>query len=661
MAKIVSVAIFLLVVVQSIAQPSPSLKAAPSCPKPTVVLVYTCPAQTTPSSSIRVTPTRSPSPRGSQSSLTRSPTSRFSQFVPTRSVTPRFSQTGPSRSPTLQIQKTVRSPSSSGAPLVTPSQTPSKRGAEPSRVPSCLCTCAPSSTFFLAAPSQTSTKKIEPSRSPTLSTFFQALPSQTPTRRIERSPRPSVSMSLQAVQSGTPTKRIESSVLPSYTFVQVVPSQTPTKRIESSTLPSSTFVQVVPSQTPSKRIEPSRSPSSYKVGPTSTQAPPSSTPLPSFPPGADSPVPQPVISHPRLWITVDDLPALRARAVSSNPMYQIGFLPGLQSALDKVTTQWSLTTYGGSGTPLDTWEDTGSTNWERDCTEAYALYFALAALIQSNNTNALFYASISRDLLMYVINQALSGPGPSYQEPSFSTYNRAAYWGEAFGLTFDWLQYFPGLITSTDKANVRAVFLQWCAILLEAATAGNEHPTPIGIHNDPVLLADYYQLRWTANNYFSNHARLITLMSLSIDTIDDPKENPALKYTDLGNTLRSYILNAVGAWLYQQYAMYENETIVGVDYGIDPSAYPSVGSASGGLSPEGFMYGESLSYIWHGMLALKTAGFDTEALAGKQIKLMTSEFWNRFVTAYLSSVTPTTKVLSDWQGDIYEMASYGGE
>src|SRR5690349_11573632 len=36
------------------------------------------------------------------------------------------------------------------------------------------------------------------------------------------------------------------------------------------------------------------------------------------------PAPTPQTGHPRLWVTADELPALQARATSSNPMFQSG-------------------------------------------------------------------------------------------------------------------------------------------------------------------------------------------------------------------------------------------------------------------------------------------------------------------------------------------------
>lgn len=74
----------------------------------------------------------------------------------------------------------------------------------------------------------------------------------------------------------------------------------------------------------------------------------------------DTPVPCPVCSHPRLLVTVGDLPALRARANSANAMHAQGFAPALQQALSHANQAWSWSFAGGTGKPnLAIWRDTG--------------------------------------------------------------------------------------------------------------------------------------------------------------------------------------------------------------------------------------------------------------------------------------------------------------
>src|SRR5664279_3022750 len=53
---------------------------------------------------------------------------------------------------------------------------------------------------------------------------------------------------------------------------------------------------------------------------------------------ASSDIPQPVTSHPRLWITTNDLPRLRAWAMPTNPVYQ-ALLPVLAGTMNNYDTK----------------------------------------------------------------------------------------------------------------------------------------------------------------------------------------------------------------------------------------------------------------------------------------------------------------------------------
>ncbi|HTI70093.1 MAG TPA: Ig-like domain-containing protein [Candidatus Limnocylindria bacterium] len=370
-------------------------------------------------------------------------------------------------------------------------------------------------------------------------------------------------------------------------------------------------------------------------------------------------VPQPVSSHPRLWVNTGDLPRLRSWANSTNPMYVNGFKPALTSAISTYNTK-----FFPNGQPNPVWPDGGSSNYELYDTEMYAEFFAFASLIDQDPVVRDQHAQRARNLLMYAINEAAKGVATStngvevpFRSPIFATYNRAGWWGEAWGLTVDWI--YPYL-SAQDKATIRSVFLRWSDDCLHAATAGNEHPQPIGVMNDPQLLANTAQLRWSANNYYTTHARNLTLMALSLDAVDDPQNNAWLGSKVLGNTLRSYIQNVTGAWLYQQYAVYEPASVAAQAYGVSTNG---LGVASGGLSPEGFLYGASMGDLAEELLALKTAGFDDPALSGPQIGLIHSPLWNKYFDGFLHSIAPQgynpSNPAYNYLGQLWQMANYG--
>jgi hypothetical protein len=179
------------------------------------------------------------------------------------------------------------------------------------------------------------------------------------------------------------------------------------------------------------------------------------------------------------------------------------------------------------------------------------------------------------------------------------------------------------------------------------------------VTNNTALLPNGHAHRVAANNYYLNHARLITLMPLSLDAANDAPLNPALPASAPGNTLRSYLLNATGAWLYQQYAMFGDPAAVRADFGLPATA--SVGLSSGGIPAEGSLYGHSVSYILGQMLALQTAGLNDPALLGPQAKLIDAPVWDRFVKAGFATIVPVPKVFpaESYLGPVYQFAGFG--
>ena len=269
--------------------------------------------------------------------------------------------------------------------------------------------------------------------------------------------------------------------------------------------------------------------------------------------------------------------------------------------------------------------------------------------------------------MMYAMNIAALGPlkNAPFRDPSFPIYNRASATSEAWPLTLDWLYNATNasgqlIFSAQDKLTIRNVFMIWAGECLNAETTGGDSPQPAGAMNNPVLIPGGNAYRMAANNYYQAHARLLTLMSLSIDPADDPSLDTNAPPAQLGNSLRSYVLDATGAWLYQQFAMFGDPDAVEAAYGLPANA--SVGLASGGLPPEGMLYGDSVRSIVGELLALKTAGFADPAISGPQVALANNApVWSRFVTGYISSLVPNQQVPADesWLGQVYEYASYG--
>jgi hypothetical protein len=382
-----------------------------------------------------------------------------------------------------------------------------------------------------------------------------------------------------------------------------------------------------------------------------------------FAPPALTKVPQPVTGHPRVWITPSDLPRLQSWAVATNPIYEQGLLPLLEECGSDYQTQ-----FFPSGAPNPVYPDLGdSQGYTGLLSEQYMMVFALNALIDSSPAARIQYAQYAHNLMMYAMNIAVLGPleGAPFRDPTFPIYNRASFTSEAWPLTLDWLYDATNasgqlIFSAQDKATIRHVFMIWAGECLTASTTGGDSPQVVGAMNNPVLLPGGNAYRMAANNYYQAHARLMTMMSLSIDQADDPSLDTNSPPALLGNSLRSYILDATGAWLYQQFAMFGDPGVVETAYGLPPTA--SVGLASGGLPPEGMLYGDSVRSIVGELLALKTAGFADPAISGPQVALANNApVWSRFVTGFISSLVPAQQIPPDesYLGLVYGFAGYG--
>ncbi|MBI3229983.1 MAG: hypothetical protein HYZ45_07370, partial [Burkholderiales bacterium] len=281
-------------------------------------------------------------------------------------------------------------------------------------------------------------------------------------------------------------------------------------------------------------------------------------------------------THPRLWLTSNDVSRLRGWASDSNPLFA--------NALKPLALRAKVEMDNGD-VPR---RDCGGTEYEAYPTEMYAELFAFMSLIENDASARNDYASRARTLLMGIINTALLGPAseanytcpenqqtayPAYRSPRFFTEdsNRARWHGEAFPLVVDWI--YPSL-TAQDKQSIRTVFLRWSQEIIER---GYHHPSPVGKINDASLLTDPAQLRWAGNNYFTAHMRNLGMMALALDSVDDS-----------GNQLRAYLNNATGAWLYMFDHMTRHDS-------------------KGGLLPEGYEYSpQTASYAIQFLLALQT-------------------------------------------------------
>ena len=358
------------------------------------------------------------------------------------------------------------------------------------------------------------------------------------------------------------------------------------------------------------------------VGPTSiATATPIATPIATAMPTPGATL-APQSGHPRLWLTAAELPRLRSWAVESNPLYA----DGLALLAERAKSEMD------EGRVPD--QDCGNVGYEEYPTEMYAELFAFLSLVENDATVRADYAKRARTLLMHIMNEAAKGPAtaedytcnestqyPPFRHPDFATEDRdrIRYHGEAFPLVVDWI--YPTL-TAQDKSTIRQVFLRWSQ---EVIARGYHHPEPVGTVNDPTLLADIQQVRFSGNNYYAAHMRNLGMMALALDAGDDA-----------GNQLHDYLDIAVGAHLY----IFDHLTRT---------------ESRGGLLPEGLEYSpQTLGYATQFLLSLHTAG----ATYPITTALGSNPFWDDSLTAYLHSLSPATVARAEG-GDRYLPAFYG--
>jgi hypothetical protein len=349
-------------------------------------------------------------------------------------------------------------------------------------------------------------------------------------------------------------------------------------------------------------------------------------------------------------------------------MYVNGLLVAAKAAKADADSKWNWTT----GLPnSSSWNDAGGENWEGECTEAYAEFFAFMSLVDPDPNARPQWAMRARALLMYVINQAALGQSLTapFRTPGFVTGNRANYWGEAWGLTVDWIY---SSLSSADKTTIRKVFLRWLNEIYTVPNRAGQTPLYPGTVNDPRVLGqdptqsaftlqnNQTQLRWSVNNYFLGQTRTLSLMAMAFDPADDPPVDSAQPASAVGNSVRSYVGNALGWWLYQAYATFEDAPTVRKALGLT-GANISLGVAAGGLPVEGSLYGESLGFLAQTLLGLRTAGYNDPATYGPQAGFLEDAYWNNAVDGFLHQTAPTPFVApsQSWLGPIYPVATYG--
>ncbi len=375
----------------------------------------------------------------------------------------------------------------------------------------------------------------------------------------------------------------------------------------------------------------------------------------------------PVATHPRLWITQEDVLRVRTWAVAGNPLWQQGLRQFGQTAAAEMDA---------GNIPGD---DNGGTTYSPVNTEAYAALFAFLANVDPDPVARAQWALRARTLLFYILDQVDTcmrttppvGVGP-FCAVNFSVYDRSRWHGAAFPLTVDWL-YSATLpngspaLSAADKAEIRRVFIWWSYLNLEAYpnpyNNPPQYPLPVGTIGEPLLRlgvdARRFRLRFSGNNYFAGHMRQLGMMSLALETGDDTLDplapatylkrdgNGVLQeypFADANGRLTGFLRHAVDGWLFMQDYFLRND-------------------AQGGLPAEGMLYAStSIGIPAQFLLALETAGYgdlDAQAGHGPWIAAMsTNPFYRKLVPGLLNTLSPVPAQSPNF-GQVYWPAWYG--
>lgn len=377
--------------------------------------------------------------------------------------------------------------------------------------------------------------------------------------------------------------------------------------------------------------------------------------------------PTPRTDHPRLWITSDQLPKLRGWASNSNPIWQNGM--ALTSVAYKATADahWCWSNGQGecgsvpSGQPDSGWSSIDCGN---NCpsTETYASMFALMSMVDPAGQTARDNWGVrAHDMIMWEMNQmALGFANAPYRNVGYLDGDRAHLFGSSWARVVDWLQA-GNYLSSGDKRTILKVFKLWGQFFATGNSGYGfvmaQQPAPLYTYNDPSLLSTQRKVRISANTYWNAATAVLTSIVLALDPADDPPVNPGdppnTIYSDgSANTLHAYLTLLTGAYLYTEYANFEDPHVVSAAYGLsDPYTCKSstlaggniascLGQNAGGIHTEGTQLLDTVSDLANALWMLHTAGYDDPNLYGPQVSLWSSSWWALMYRDYLHSIVP---------------------
>lgn len=370
--------------------------------------------------------------------------------------------------------------------------------------------------------------------------------------------------------------------------------------------------------------------------------------------------------HPRLWITMDDLPKLRNWANADNPIYQQG--------IRNIALQGAQLMDSGA---LDAGDNAGST-WTLHTSEDYAALFAFMSLIDPVLSARPGWATRGRTMLFRIIDsvdtcQRATPPVTTgrFCQLSFPVSDRSRWSGHSIPLAADWLQATVDIngnptLSAADIAKLRRVFLIWSRLSMEAYPNPYNNPPeftlPVGTIGEALLRLDVDQrrqrLRFSGNNYYAGHMRNMSMRALAIDRAADQPDaltpGSYLRINSSGQTVEVPLVSSNGALRLVLSDVLKGWLLV-QDYLLRHDS-------RGGLPQEGLEYmPTSIGIPGQMLLALDTAGLTDlagQTQWGQQVgALINNPFYARIPQAILQSLSP--RRVDSTYGMVYKPAWYG--
>ena len=361
--------------------------------------------------------------------------------------------------------------------------------------------------------------------------------------------------------------------------------------------------------------------------------------------------------HPRFLATSDMLPALRAKAVPSNPMYQ---------AIKSIATNYynadaSVWTYSKWNGNACVGGQAPSSDQSANYRENDTWWLSLVALYDPDATTRAEYGCAARDIYLNNIGYVISG------ELNLNTGNRWADGALYWAFSTDYLMG-GGYLSASDLNSSR----QYLAKLAfeQITDIYNGALANIGDYNSTAQFQESNEasstgMRAMGNNY--THARILLLTAAALTFNDNTNEDPALANTcsatryqvcpdGTAGSLHAYWTYVTGGMLYKDWADMEDGGVVQQAYALTAAPMcntlwhvpmPCLGIGRGGESNEGTGYGVSIEKLRWALNAIQTAGYDDPILYGPQMSMGTTSYWDLRYVADYTSLTGLSGVSSE--------------